>query len=191
MNTHLKNHIENLGFTNLDAFVSWQLTQYLLHKIARMEAQARVFRQKYGMDYASFEKRMEEHEKEVFEEWDDSIEWEGLEVSLNHAQKMLTEMEAEGQAVYNEEDITKKTEIQAGIITTTAHRLKRLQSEKSRKKLLVALYKNQKISLGKAAELAGIHQIQFQHWIAEYNIPIHYDTDALDEDLNTLNDVRI
>ena len=105
MNEQLKQHIENLGFNDAEAFVRWQLTHYLLQKIAGLEARAHVFRQKYGMDYASFEKRMEEREEEVFEEWDDSIEWEGLEVSLNHAKKMLTEMEAEGQAVYNEEDI--------------------------------------------------------------------------------------
>ena len=108
MNEQLKQHIEKLGFTDAEAFVRWQLTHYLLQKIAGLEARARVFRQKYGMDYASFEKRMEEREEEVFEEWDDSIEWEGLEVGLEHAQKMLAEMEAADQTVYHEQDILRK-----------------------------------------------------------------------------------
>ena len=183
MNEQLKNHIENLGFTDSDAFVSWQLTQYLLHKIARLEAQAQVFRQKYGMDYASFEKRMEEREEEVFEEWDDSIEWEFLELELKDAKTMLADMEENQKTVYSEEDISRS----AGNAMLTYHQQVEAKNEANRKATLVKLYKEGKISPGKAVELARIPQIQFHDWLTEHNIPLHYATDAVDEDMDTIN----
>ncbi|MBA2680474.1 MAG: UPF0175 family protein [Ktedonobacteraceae bacterium] len=52
--------------------------------------------------------------------------------------------------------------------------------------LAVALFQQKKISLGKAAEVAGMSHVEFQHILAERNIVLHYDLADLDEDICTL-----
>mgnify|MGYP001577670344 CR=1 FL=1 len=41
----------------------------------------RVFETKYGSDYTSFKKRVEEAQDESFTQWDDMIAWESLEAA--------------------------------------------------------------------------------------------------------------
>ena len=52
----------------------WMMFEYLSKK-HRFQDTINMFERKYGMPYADFEKRFETAEKEVFEEWDDSIDW--------------------------------------------------------------------------------------------------------------------
>ena len=57
-------------------------------------------------------------------------------------------------------------------------------------KLAIELFKEEKITLGQASQLAGIHQIQFQRELAKRKIPIHYDIEDFEEDMKTLAKLR-
>ncbi len=56
--------------------------------------------------------------------------------------------------------------------------------------LAVTLFQQAKISLGKAAEVAGMSHVEFQHVLAERNIALHYDLTDLEEDIHTLRQLR-
>jgi predicted HTH domain antitoxin len=49
--------------------------------------------------------------------------------------------------------------------------------------LAVALYAQNVLGLGKAAELAGMSRLDFNDVLAERSIPMHYGQKELDEDL--------
>jgi predicted HTH domain antitoxin len=49
--------------------------------------------------------------------------------------------------------------------------------------LAVALYAQNTLGLGKAAELAGMSRLDFNDVLAERGIPMHYGQKELDEDL--------
>ncbi|MGB3200801.1 MAG: UPF0175 family protein [Nodosilinea sp.] len=55
-----------------------------------------------------------------------------------------------------------------------------------RTELAVALFQQERITLGTASHLAGLHQIEFQRLISDRGIGVHYDIDDLDQDLNSL-----
>jgi hypothetical protein len=42
---------------------------------------SREMQQRYGMDFNHFKKKVEENKEEVFEEWDDLMEWEAYELA--------------------------------------------------------------------------------------------------------------
>ncbi|MBP9663174.1 MAG: UPF0175 family protein, partial [Pyrinomonadaceae bacterium] len=48
------------------------------------------------------------------------------------------------------------------------------------------LFQEDKLTLGQASRLAGIHQVELQVELASRGIPIHYDDSDLDRDLETL-----
>ena len=52
--------------------------------------------------------------------------------------------------------------------------------------LAVVLYQRGAASLGKAAALAGLTRIEFQHLLAQREIPINYSEADLEADLATL-----
>lgn len=60
-----------------------------------------------------------------------------------------------------------------------------IQSEVLRR-LAATFYSDGTLSLGKAAELAGLAKQEFLDYLAVYNIPIVYGTDELEEDLSTI-----
>ena len=43
------------------------------------------------------------------------------------------------------------------------------------------------LTLAQAANIAGLHRMQFQEELARREIPIHYGVNELEEDLKTLN----
>ncbi|WP_199249885.1 UPF0175 family protein [[Phormidium] sp. ETS-05] len=51
---------------------------------------------------------------------------------------------------------------------------------------VLLLFQQEKISLGKAAELLNISQIRFQQILSEKDINIHYDMEELQEDIQHL-----
>ena len=55
-----------------------------------------------------------------------------------------------------------------------------------RRELALTLYAQQRLSLGKACELAGLSLWEFRQWLGVRHIEAHYDTDDLQDDLNTL-----
>lgn len=52
--------------------------------------------------------------------------------------------------------------------------------------IMILLFQQDKISLGKASELLGISQIWFQRLLAERDICVHYDVAEFQEDLQHL-----
>jgi len=59
-----------------------------------------------------------------------------------------------------------------------------------RVEIAVMLFQKEKLTLGRAAELADMGQLEFQRLLASREIPIHYDVEELEEDLETLDRVR-
>jgi predicted HTH domain antitoxin len=55
-----------------------------------------------------------------------------------------------------------------------------------RTELAIALFQQQRITLGSTSQLARLHQIEFQQLIAARGICIHYEVEDLEEDLNSL-----
>ena len=54
--------------------------------------------------------------------------------------------------------------------------------------IVIMLFQRDKISLGKASELLGMHRLQFQKLLADRDICIHYDVADFQEDLKTLQE---
>lgn len=52
--------------------------------------------------------------------------------------------------------------------------------------IMILLFQQDKISLGKASEILGMNQIRFQRLLAERGISVHYDVDEFQEDLQHL-----
>lgn len=52
--------------------------------------------------------------------------------------------------------------------------------------MAVLLYQKGKLSMGKAAELAGTNRIQFQFLLASRQIPVNYDVEELLKDWETI-----
>ncbi len=55
-----------------------------------------------------------------------------------------------------------------------------------RTELAISLFQQERITLGTASQLAGLHQIEFQQLIASRGICIHYDVEDLEQDLKSL-----
>lgn len=54
--------------------------------------------------------------------------------------------------------------------------------------IIILLYQQDKISLGKASELLGMNQLKLQRLLASRNICIHYDVEEFQEDLKHLRE---
>jgi predicted HTH domain antitoxin len=52
--------------------------------------------------------------------------------------------------------------------------------------IVIMLFRQDKISLGKASELVGLHRMQFQKLLADRGICVHYDVTEFQDDLNNL-----
>jgi predicted HTH domain antitoxin len=52
--------------------------------------------------------------------------------------------------------------------------------------LAVALYQREKLSLGQAADLAGVRKMQFQDLLASRDIPLNLDVADLEKDIANL-----
>ncbi|QYO63737.1 UPF0175 family protein [Leptolyngbya sp. 7M] len=56
--------------------------------------------------------------------------------------------------------------------------------------IVLMLFRQDKISLGKASELVKLHRMQFQKLLADRGICVHYDVAEFQDDLNTLQDAN-
>lgn len=52
--------------------------------------------------------------------------------------------------------------------------------------IAVMLFQKEKITLAQASRLAGMNRLQFQHLLASREIPLHYDVEDFEEDIETL-----
>ena len=56
--------------------------------------------------------------------------------------------------------------------------------------LAVGLFTERRVTLGRAAEVARVTQLEFQQELARRGIPIHYDVEDLQADVQTLAALR-
>jgi predicted HTH domain antitoxin len=66
----------------------------------------------------------------------------------------------------------------------------RLTAAELIQELAVALFQRDKLTLGQASRLAAMNQWQFQQLLASRDIPLHYDVDEFEADLQTLAEMR-
>lgn len=64
-----------------------------------------------------------------------------------------------------------------------------LNDQAIKKEIALILFKHKKFALGKASEFAGLHQIEFQKLLKEREIPIHYDIEDLNDDIENLKSI--
>ncbi len=55
--------------------------------------------------------------------------------------------------------------------------------------LAIELYRDRKVSLGKAAEIAGVSKWEMIEILASKGVPIQYDVEDLEKDIKTLEEV--
>ena len=65
----------------------------------------------------------------------------------------------------------------------------RMNSEKKKKELALLLYQQERLSFGKARELAGMSVWAFQSLLGERGIAVNYDVEDLDQDIRNLQDL--
>jgi len=53
-------------------------------------------------------------------------------------------------------------------------------------KVAIVLFQEEKLTLGQASRLAGVHQFEFQKELAARNIPVHYGEEDYQNDLRTI-----
>ena len=58
------------------------------------------------------------------------------------------------------------------------------------KELALTLFAQERLTLGQAAIVAGVNQLEFQSWLAERKIPIHYGIEDWRDDRETLRKRR-
>lgn len=56
------------------------------------------------------------------------------------------------------------------------------------REIAVLLFQQERITLGKASQLAGLDQIEFQQLLAARNICLHYDVAEYDADIKSLQE---
>jgi len=62
-----------------------------------------------------------------------------------------------------------------------------LSTEETLLKAAIVLFEEEKLTLGQASRLVGLHQYEFQKELAARNIPVHYGEDGYKNDLKTIS----
>ena len=65
-----------------------------------------------------------------------------------------------------------------------------LSAEEILLKVAVLLFQEEKLTLGQASKLAGLHQFEFQKELAARNIPVHYGEEDYKRDLQTIGLIK-
>ncbi|MBZ5561475.1 MAG: UPF0175 family protein [Acidobacteriia bacterium] len=76
-------------------------------------------------------------------------------------------------------------EIPSELVSAAGLDMSNLSAETARL-LALELYREDKVSLGRASELCQMAVEQFMEFAAQHNVPLHYGVDELDEDRRTL-----
>ncbi len=64
----------------------------------------------------------------------------------------------------------------------------RLTEDELKQELAVILFQRDKLTLGQASSLSGMHRLQFQHLLASRKIPVHYGVAEFEEDLHPVRE---
>jgi predicted HTH domain antitoxin len=67
----------------------------------------------------------------------------------------------------------------------------RMSAEELRSELAISLFQQNKLSFGKAREMAGMTVWAFQQLLASRSINVHYDISDYEADLKTLEDLGL
>ena len=86
---------------------------------------------------------------------------------------------------YRESMQTMKVEIPSELVVAAGLDADNLSAETTRL-IALALYREDKVSLGRAAELCHTPLAQFMEFAGWHNVPLHYGADELEEDRRTL-----
>lgn len=57
-------------------------------------------------------------------------------------------------------------------------------------KVAILLFQEEKLTLGQASKLAGLHQFEFQKELAKREIPVHYGEEDYERDLLTIAKIQ-
>lgn len=86
----------NVYFTTMEIKFS-ELKEYeklkVISEISLIKDKCNQFQQKYELEFSEFEIHINTTSKEVFEEWDDYIEWKAYNDSLNNLEQKFREIE--------------------------------------------------------------------------------------------------
>lgn len=63
----------------------------------------------------------------------------------------------------------------------------RMSIPELKQEIAIMLFQKEKLSLAYASKFAGMDRLQFQHLLASRRIPLHYDVEDFEKDLDTLN----
>jgi predicted HTH domain antitoxin len=63
----------------------------------------------------------------------------------------------------------------------------RMSESELRQEIAVLLFEKEKLTLAQASRLAEMGRLQFQHLLASRDIPVHYDVEDFEQDLDTLS----
>jgi predicted HTH domain antitoxin len=86
---------------------------------------------------------------------------------------------------YLENMQTVRAEIPAELVVAAGLDADNLSAEATRL-LALELYRKDRVSLGRAAELCHLPTEQFMEFAGRHNVPLHYGVDDLEEDRKTL-----
>jgi predicted HTH domain antitoxin len=67
----------------------------------------------------------------------------------------------------------------------------RLSEGELKVELAIALFQRDRLTLGQAAQLAGLPQLEFQRLLGGRQIPIHYGPEQLEADLKRVEGLKI
>ncbi len=57
-------------------------------------------------------------------------------------------------------------------------------------KVALILFQEERLTLGQASKLAGLHQFEFQKELAKREIPVHYGEEDFERDLQTIGLIK-
>lgn len=65
----------------------------------------------------------------------------------------------------------------------------RMTETEMKQEIAVMLFEREKLTLAQASRLAGMNRIAFQHLLASRQIPVHYDVEDLEQDIQNLKEM--
>ena len=81
-------------------------------------------------------------------------------------------------------EATATLEIPQGVLDAA-----QMNTQELRRELALTLYAQNRLSLGKARELAGLSLWEFRQWLGLRRIEAHYDVNDLQDDIETLREL--
>ena len=65
----------------------------------------------------------------------------------------------------------------------------RMTEAEMRQEIAIMLFQKEKLTLAQASRLADMHRVAFQHLLASRQIPVHYDIEDFEQDVQNLREM--